>query len=53
MRRDAFSRRLMREARLAPAGLILPLFVQEGVPEFGVIADTVWVRPLCQGGLTA
>ena len=30
MRRDAFSRRLMREARLAPEDLIQPLFVQEG-----------------------
>jgi porphobilinogen synthase len=30
MRRDAFSRRLMREHALAPADLILPVFVQEG-----------------------
>ena len=30
MRRDEFSRRLMRETRLAPDDLILPLFVLEG-----------------------
>src|SRR5258708_37693320 len=29
-RRDDFSRRLVREARLAPEDLILPLFVREG-----------------------
>ncbi len=29
-RRDEFSRRLVREARLAPEDLILPLFVREG-----------------------
>ncbi len=30
MRRDAFSRALMRETRLQPADLILPVFVREG-----------------------
>ncbi len=30
MRRDAFSRALMRETDLAPSDLILPVFVQEG-----------------------
>jgi porphobilinogen synthase len=30
MRRDDFSRRLMRETTLTPADLILPVFVQEG-----------------------
>ena len=30
MRRDDFSRRLMRENRLTVDDLILPLFVQEG-----------------------
>ncbi|MGE5154086.1 MAG: porphobilinogen synthase, partial [Bdellovibrio bacteriovorus] len=30
MRRDAFSRRLMRETRLTPDDLILPVFVLEG-----------------------
>src|SRR5215475_7697235 len=30
MRRDAFSRALMRETALTPADLILPLFVREG-----------------------
>ena len=30
MRRDDFSRRLMRETTLAPSDLILPVFVQEG-----------------------
>jgi porphobilinogen synthase len=30
MRRDAFSRRLMRETRLAPADFIYPVFVLEG-----------------------
>ncbi|HJT97502.1 MAG TPA: porphobilinogen synthase [Rhodanobacteraceae bacterium] len=30
MRRDAFSRSLMRETTLAPADLILPVFVREG-----------------------
>jgi porphobilinogen synthase len=30
MRRDTFSRRLMREHALAPADLILPVFVQDG-----------------------
>ena len=29
-RRDDFSRRLVREARLAPEDLILPVFVREG-----------------------
>jgi porphobilinogen synthase len=29
-RRDDFSRRLVREARLAPDDLILPVFVREG-----------------------
>src|SRR5690242_13928933 len=30
MRRDAFSRALMRETDLAPSDLILPVFVREG-----------------------
>ena len=30
MRRDAFSRALMRETVLTPADLILPVFVREG-----------------------
>jgi porphobilinogen synthase len=30
MRRDAFSRALMRETDLAPSDLILPVFVHEG-----------------------
>ena len=30
MRRDAFSRRLMRETRLSTDDLIWPLFVREG-----------------------
>jgi porphobilinogen synthase len=30
MRRDAFSRRLMRETTLTPADLIYPVFVLEG-----------------------
>ena len=29
-RRDDFSRRLVRQARLAPDDLILPVFVREG-----------------------
>ncbi len=33
MRRDAFSRRLMRETALTPAQLIYPVFVREGQGE--------------------
>jgi len=42
MRRDAFSRALMRETALTPSDLILPVFVQEGV---GVVRDEVASMP--------
>src|SRR5690348_2931174 len=42
MRRDAFSRALMRETVLTPADLILPVFVQEGT---GVVRDDVASMP--------
>ena len=42
MRRDAFSRALMRETVLTPADLILPVFVQEGK---GVVRDAVASMP--------
>src|SRR6185437_4168080 len=42
MRRDAFSRALMRETVLTPADLILPVFVQEGA---GVARDPVASMP--------
>src|SRR5690348_18010738 len=42
MRRDAFSRALMRETVLTPADLILPVFVQEGT---GVVKDDVASMP--------
>jgi porphobilinogen synthase len=39
MRRDAFSRRLMRETRLTPDDLILPVFVLEGRGEREAVAS--------------
>ncbi|MES2404768.1 MAG: porphobilinogen synthase [Pseudomonadota bacterium] len=42
MRRDAFSRALMRETALTPSDLILPVFVQEGA---GVVRDDVASMP--------
>ena len=42
MRRDAFSRALMRETVLTPSDLILPVFVQEGR---GVVRDGVPSMP--------
>ena len=42
MRRDAFSRALMRETVLTPSDLILPVFVQEGA---GEVRDAVVSMP--------
>jgi porphobilinogen synthase len=39
MRRDAFSRRLMRETRLAPEDLIYPVFVLEGAGRVEPVAS--------------
>jgi porphobilinogen synthase len=46
MRRDAFSRRLMREARLTPDDLILPVFVLEGRGEREAVASMPGVERL-------
>ncbi|HET7161115.1 MAG TPA: porphobilinogen synthase, partial [Rhodanobacteraceae bacterium] len=42
MRRDAFSRALMRETVLTPSDLILPVFVQGGA---GEVRDAVVSMP--------
>src|SRR5690348_7405949 len=42
MRRDAFSRALMRETVMSPSDLILPVFVQEGS---GEVRDAVASMP--------
>jgi porphobilinogen synthase len=39
MRRDEFSRKLMRETTLAPANLIYPMFIQEGSGKRDAIAS--------------
>lgn len=44
MRRDAFSRRLMREHRLDPADLILPVFVLDGTGREEAVASMPGVK---------
>jgi porphobilinogen synthase len=46
MRRDAFSRRLMRENVLSPADLILPVFVLEGTQQREAVASMPGVERL-------
>ena len=46
MRRDAFSRRLMRESTLAPSDLILPVFVLEGQQQRQVVPSMPGVERL-------
>ena len=46
MRRDAFSRRLMRETVLSPADLILPVFVLDGEGREEAVASMPGVRRL-------
>jgi len=46
MRRDVFSRRLMRESALTPADLILPVFVLDGVDRVEEVASMPGVRRL-------
>ncbi len=46
MRRDVFSRRLMRESVLTPADLILPVFVLDGADRVEEVASMPGVRRL-------
>ena len=53
MRRDDFSRRLMRETVLTPADLILPVFVLEGENRVEDVASMPGVQRRSLDGLLA
>ncbi len=48
MRRDAFSRNLMREHTLTPHDLIYPVFVLDGQGKRQAVATMPGVQPLSQ-----
>ena len=53
MRRDAFSRRLMREHELTPADLILPVFVLDGADREEAVASMPGVKRMSPDRLYA